>query len=555
MRFNQPKFRDEYDFIVVGSGSAGAIVASRLAEEHSNGVLLLEAGPRDSSLLLSVPAAMRYAYNASRFNWNYETEPEPWLNDRILTQPRGKVLGGSSSINGQLYLRGHPMDYEEWSETGAAGWSYAEVLPYFRRLETRVDGNSDYQGHDGPIRASTTEADDLLTQAFFKAGEEAGYLRTDDVNGGQQDGFGLLPKNIAEGRRSSTSRCYLRNSPKNLDIRTGCTARRLVFEDKSAKGVQFTQGGRSIVASARREVILSAGAINSPLILMHSGIGPAGELSEHGIPVLHELPGVGQNLMDHPLTSIQARCNRPITLHSHFNPLSIGKGVIDWVLTRKGLLADNHFDAVCFIRSRAGVRFPDLQIALFRIAVAEGSSDFLKEHAFQLQFTYQRPRSRGWVGLTSPDPLSPPRIRYNLLEHQNDVVRMIEGLWLSRELMVQPSFAVYVGEEIFPGADVHAFEDIEAWLRENCHSSYHPCGTCKMGNDKMAVVDSECRVHGIRSLRIVDASIMPTIPSANLNCPTMMIGEKASDLILGRKPLPPSNLPYFTDPNWKTAQR
>ncbi|MES0880835.1 choline dehydrogenase [Roseibium sp. SCP14] len=545
----------QFDYIVVGSGSAGAIVAARLAEDGQNSVLLLEAGPKDNSPLFHVPAAMRYAYNAPKYNWNYETEPEPYLNNRVLVQPRGRVLGGSSSINGQLYLRGHPLDYEGWAEEGAQGWSYAEVLPYFQRLETRVDGKSEYQGHKGCIRASTMGSDNPLTQAFLKAGEEAGYQRTDDVNGRQQDGFGYFPKNIADGRRSSTAYCYLRNPPANLDIQTGCQVRNLVIENKIAKGVRYRQNGREVSVTARREIILSAGAFNSPVILMQSGIGPASQLKEHGIDVVHDLPGVGENLMDHPLTSLQLKCTQPVTLYKHLNLFSQAKGAIEWLLTRKGLLASNHFDAVCFIRTKAGVRFPNMQIALFQIAVAEGSADFLKEHAFQLQFTNQRPKSRGYVKLASSDPFAAPRIRYNMLEHPDDVEELVAGLRLSRELTEQPSLAAFTGEEIFPGAQVQSDAEIEAWLRDNCHSSYHPSGTCKLGTDALSVVDPQCRVHGIENLRVADASIMPIIPSANLNCPTMMIGEKTADMVLGKPPLPAANLPYYTDPNWQLAQR
>jgi choline dehydrogenase len=543
------------DYVVVGAGSAGAIIAARLAEDPSVSVLLLEAGPRDTSPLFHIPAAMRYAYNAPKYNWNYETEPEPFLNNRVLVQPRGKVLGGSSSINGQLYLRGHPMDYEGWAEAGARGWSYADVLPYFKRLETRVDGAGDYRGQAGRIRASTMGADNPLTRAFLQAGSEAGYLRTDDVNGGQQDGFGLLPKNVANGRRSSTAQCYLRNPPANLIIETGCHVRNIVMDGRKATGLRMVQNGQEVTVRASREVILSAGAFNSPMILMHSGIGPAAQLRDHGIDVLHDLPGVGENLMDHPLTSLQVTCTRPVTLYRHLNLFSQAKGVLDWLLTRKGLLANNHFDAVGFVRTKAGVRFPNLQIALFQIAVAEGSADFVKEHAFQLQFANQRPQSRGYVRLASGDPFAAPRIRFNLLEHPDDVEELKAGFRLSRELVQQPALAAFTGKEIFPGARVKSDADLEAWLRETCHSSYHPCGTCKMGVDPMAVVDPECRVHGIEGLRVADASVMPVIPSANLNCPSMMIGEKAADMIAGKDPLPPSNLPYYSDPNWETSQR
>ena len=433
----------EFDYIVAGAGSAGAIVAARLAEHDATSVLLLEAGPKDRSLLFHVPAAIRYAYNVPKYNWNYVTEPEPFLNGRILVQPRGKVLGGSSSINGQLYLRGHPLDYDGWADAGARGWSYAEVLPYFRRLETRVDGNSAYQGHGGRIKASTMGGDHPLTRAFLAAGREAGYLESDDVNGAQQDGFGLLPKNVADGRRSSTARCYLRDPPANLHVRTGCHVRALVIENRVAKGIRFVRDGQNVTATARREVILSAGAFNSPLILMQSGIGPAAQLRKHGIEVVRDLPGVGENLMDHPLTSLQIKCTKPVTLYRHLNLFSQAKGALEWALARKGLLASNHFDAVCFIRTRAGIRSPNLQIALFQIAVAEGSADFVREHAFQLQFTNQRPQSRGYVRLASNDPFAAPRIRYNLLERREDVDELTAGLKLSRELLSQASLASF----------------------------------------------------------------------------------------------------------------
>lgn len=543
-----------HDYVVVGSGSAGAIVASRLAETDGGSVLLLEAGPEDSSLLLRIPAAMRHAYDAPRYNWSYETEPEPHLGHRRLKQPRGRVLGGSSSINGQLYLRGHPLDYEGWARSGATGWSYADVLPYFRRLEARRDGDSPYKGMSGPVPVTTVEPD-TLARAFLDAGNQAGYRSTVDVNGFQQDGFGLLPKNIAGGRRSSTAHGYLRNPPENLRIQTGSVATRVLFNGRRAKGVEFRRGGETTIVHAEREVVICAGAFNSPALLMRSGIGPADHLRDLGIEVILHSPGVGENLMDHPLTSVQVECTEPITLHRYDNPVSKALGVLQWLGTRKGILANNHFDTVAFVRSRSGVRFPNLQIALFAIAVAEGSAEFVKRHAFQLQFAIQRPASRGRVRLAKAGSDEMPRIRFNLLERPCDVEDLKAGLFLSRELLRQPALAGFTGKELFPGKQVTSDEDVEAWLRETCHSSYHPCGTCKMGDDGMAVVDGECRVRGVTGLRIADASIMPLIPSANLNCPTMMIGEKAADHIGGKGTEPPVNLRYFVDPRWESSQR
>ncbi len=544
-----------FDYIIVGSGSAGAIVASRLAEDTSVSVLLLEAGGRDRSLLLRIPAAMRYVYQMPKFNWNYSTEPEPYLNHRILEQPRGKVLGGSSSINGQLYLRGHPLDFESWGEIGVDGWSYANVLPYFKRLETRVDGSSEYRGSDGPIRVSTVGAEEPLTRAFLQASKEAGYLQSEDVNGAQQDGFGLLPKNIANGIRSSTSQFYLGKPPANLKIKPKCHVHKLLLDGREVKGVSYHENGREQSVAASQEVVLSAGAFNSPLILMQSGIGPANELREHGIEVVHDLPGVGENLMDHPIVSLQFLCTQPVTLVRYLSWFARAKGLMQWLFNRTGFLAGNHFDAAGFVRSDKGVRYPDLQFGLFQVAGSGLTADFIKEHAYQIQISHQRPLSRGYVRLSCADFRAKPRIRFNHLGCQEDVNVMIAGLRLARELTQQPSLQEYTADELCPGTEISSEREIEDWLRDNCGSSYHPSGTCKMGADRMSVVDSECRVRGVGKLRVADASIMPLIPSANLNCPAMMIGEKAADLVAGKCPLPASDLHYFSDPNWEVSQR
>ncbi len=536
-----------FDYVIVGAGSAGAIIASRLAENPGHKVLLVEAGPLDRHPMLRIPAAMRYAYNAPRYNWNYLTEAEPFLGNRRLVQPRGKVLGGSSSINGQIYLRGHPLDYEGWSEAGAKGWSYADVLPYFRKLESVQGVRSEYRGEHGPVQVRNVEPGPL-ERAFLNAGKQAGYRQTEDVNGYQQDGFGILEKNIGDGLRSSTARCYLRNPPDNLRILTGSTARRIMFEARRANGIIYARGGKEFVAQATRSVVLCAGAFNSPFLLMHSGLGPASQLRANGIGVLQDLPGVGTNLMDHPLSAVQVACSSPVTLYRYLSLPSRLFGLAKWLFTRKGFLANNHFDVVAFLNTGPEVPFPNLQIALFAIAVAEGSADFVRQHAFQLQFSIQRPLSRGHVRLRGPDPFAPPSIVYNMLEHERDMKEMTAGFRLSRQLLLQPALARFAGKELIPGAEITTDDELEAWIRQYCHSSYHPCGTCRMGTDRLAVVDEACRVRGVEGLCVADASIMPVIPSANLNCPAMMIGEKAADHIAGKQLLNPEPLPFFREP-------
>ena len=547
----------EVDYVVIGSGSAGAVIAARLSEDRAVSVLLLEAGPRDRSPILHLPAAARYAFNARRFNWSYESEPEPHLGGRRIRHPRGRVLGGSSSINGLVFLRGHALDYEGWDEAGATGWAYADVLPYFRKLETRVDHSSPYQGDDGPVRVSIAEPPNPISRAFIEACRQAGYPFSEDVNGYRQDGCGRFPMNAAHGLRWSTARAYLygaRNRA-NLDVRCGSHVDRIEFEGHRAVAVAWRRGRVRRKVRARREIVLGAGAFNSPKLLMLSGIGDGDELKTHGIPVVQELPGVGANLMDHPLTAIQLKCRQPVSLAGQLGLAAKARGVLRWLAHRDGLLASNHFECGAFIRSEAGVRFPDLQLYLFPIGVAEGSNDFMHEHGFQVQISTQRSRSRGRVRLASPDPDAAPRIRFNYLEAERDLVELRAGFRHAREILAQPAMREFRGEEISPSASLTSDRDLDAFIRRNVVSSYHPCGTCRMGQDPMSVVDPECRVHGVEGLRVADASVMPLIPSCNLNGPTLMIGEKAADSIAGRPPLPPSNLPYFVEPEWRTRQR
>ena len=547
----------EVDYVVIGSGSAGAVIAARLSEDRDVSVLLLEAGPRDRSPILHLPAAARYAFNARRFNWSYVGEPEPHLGGRRLQHPRGRVLGGSSSINGLVYLRGHALDYEGWAEAGAAGWAYADVLPYFRKLETRVDHSNPYQGDEGPVRVSTAERPNPISRAFIEACRQAGYAFSEDVNGYRQDGSGWFPMNAANGLRWSTARAYLYGARHrtNLDVQCGSHVDRIEFEGRRAGAVAWRRGGVQRRVRARREIVLSAGAFNSPKLLMLSGIGDGDALKAHGIPVVQELAGVGTNLMDHPLTAIQVKCRQPVSLAGELSLAAKARGALRWLVRRDGLLASNHFECGAFIRSEAGVRFPDLQLYLFPIGVAEGSSDFMREHGFQVQISTQRSRSRGWVRLASSDPDAAPRMRFNYLETDRDWTELRAGFRLAREILAQPAMRDLHGGELSPGSSRTSDRDLDAFIRRNVVSSYHPCGTCRMGQDPMSVVDPECRVHGVEGLRVADASIMPLITSCNLNCPTLMIGEKAADLIAGRPPLPPSNLPYFVEPEWRTRQR
>jgi choline dehydrogenase len=550
---------ETFDFVVVGSGSAGSVLANRLTGDGCHSVLVLEQGGSDRSVFIQMPSALAIPMNSPRYDWGYRTEPEPGLGGRSMHCPRGKVIGGSSSINGMVYVRGNPLDFDGWAEGGAAGWAYRDVLPYFRRAETRSAGGDGWRGSDGPLHTSYGRLANPLYRAFVEAGRQAGYAESEDLNGFRQEGFGRLDMTVHRGRRWSAANAYLRPALRrpNLQLRAHCLATRVVFEGRRAVGVAYRRGGTETVVRARREVILCGGPINSPQLLELSGIGRPDEMARHGIATLHALPGVGENLQDHLEFYFQVACTQPITLYSSLGPLAKLRIGLRWLLAKDGLGATNHFEVGGFIRSRAGVRYPDIQFHFLSLAISYDGSRQVRRHGFQAHVGPMRSKSRGSVRLRAADPAERPAIRFNYLSHPDDLEEMRACVRLTREIFAQDAFAPYRGEELSPGAHVREDAEIDAFVREHVESAYHPCGTCRMGDpaDPRAVVDAQGRVIGLDALRVVDSSIMPAITNGNLNAPTIMIAEKCADAILGRPPLPPSDVPVHCAPDWRTAQR
>jgi choline dehydrogenase len=548
-----------FDYLIVGAGSAGCVLANRLGADPAVRILLLEAGPADQSWTIDMPSAVGLVVGGTRYNWSYSSEPEPYLDGRRIGTPRGRTLGGSSSINGMVYIRGHARDYDGWAAQGCAGWGYQDVLPYFKRAQTHADGADEYRGASGHLHVTPGDTTTPLCAAFLAAGAQAGYGLSDDLNGYRQEAFGPVDRTTRAGRRWSTSRGYLREALErgNVQVRTEALALRILFDGKRAAGIEYEHNGEVHQAFARREVLLTAGAINSPQLLLLSGIGPAAELRDLGIEVKHDLPGVGRRLNDHPDTVVQYLCKQPVSLYPWTT--APGKWWIGarWFATHDGLAASNHFEAGAFIRSRAGVEFPDLQLTFMPLAVKPGSVDLVPGHAFQIHIDLMRPTSLGSVTLNSADPRQPPRILFNYLKTEQDRADMRAGARLVREIIAQPAMAAYRGEELVPGPQAQSDEALDAWARQVTETGYHASGTCKMGlaDDAEAVVDPQLRVHGLDGLRVVDASIMPVIVSGNTNAPTVMIAEKASDLIRGLPPLPPVDAPVWIHPQWQTQQR
>lgn len=538
---------DRFDYVIVGAGSAGCVLADRLsAAGHS--VCVLEFGGSDRSVLIQMPAALSIPLNMAKYAWLYRTEPEPHLDGRRITCPRGKVLGGSSSINGLVYVRGNPLDYDGWEALGAAGWGFRDVLPYFRRAEARQEGGDEYRGAEGPLATRYGPMANPLYAAFVAAAQQAGYPATADTNGAVQEGFGRMDMTVKDGVRWSAANAYLRPAMarKTLEVRTHARATRILFEGRTAVGVEYRQGNATLAVAASREVILCGGPINSPQLLKLSGVGPAAELSSHGIPVVADRPGVGENLQDHTELYFQVACTRPITLYGQTGLLRRAAIGLRWLLRRDGLGASNHFESCGFIRSRDGLTHPDIQFHFLPLAVTYDGRKLASEHGFQAHVGPMRSKSRGDVRLASSDPEAAPLIRFNYMSHPDDWTEIRACVRLTREIFAQAAFDPYRGREIQPGADVVGDDAIDGFVRQKLESAYHPAGTCRMGDplEPMTVVDPEARVVGLERLRVVDSSIMPTLTTGNLNAPTIMIGEKMADAILGRPALPASNALY-----------
>ena len=546
------------EYIIVGAGSAGCAMAYRLAEAGKR-VLVIEHGGTDAGPFIQMPAALSYPMNMKRYDWGFHTEPEPHLDGRVLATPRGKVVGGSSSINGMVYVRGHARDFDHWADQGAAGWAYADVLPYFKRMEHwHGDGPSEWRGTDGPLHITRGPRKNPLFDAFIAAGAEAGYPVTADYNGQQQEGFGPMEATIYNGQRWSAANAYLKPAIKtgNVEI-VRAFARRVVIEEGRAVGVEIERGGEISILRASGEVILAASSINSPKLLLLSGIGDAAHLAEHGIPLVAHRPGVGANLQDHLELYLQFAASKPITLYKYWNIW--GKALIgaQWLFTKKGLGASNQFEACAFIRSQAGVDYPDIQYHFLPIAVRYDGQAAAEGHGFQAHVGPMRSASRGSVTLRSADPTDAPRILFNYMSAPSDWEDFRRAIRLTREIFGQDAFKPFMKHEIQPGNSVQTDAELDDFIKNHVESAYHPCGTARMGraDDLYAVVDAECRVIGVEGLRLADSSIFPRVPNGNLNGPSIMVGEKAADHILGRAPLAPSNQEPWINSGWKEAQR
>ena len=533
---------ESYDYIIIGAGSAGCVLADKLSAGGRHSVLVLEAGPMDRNPMIHIPAGLYTAYKNPGINWNYLTEPEAELHGRRVEMPRGKVVGGSSSINGMVYMRGLPQDYDRWAdEPGLGEWRYSRCLPYFKAGESSDRGPNDWRGGDGPLGVMKGASDNPLYDAFLEAGAQAGQGTTDDPNGYDPEGVSRLDATRSNGRRCSAAMAYLHpaRSRPNLTLRTRAMVERLVISGNRASGVMYTHGGETRTVEAGKEVILSGGAINSPQTLMLSGIGPADHLREHGIEVRCDLPGVGRNLQDHATVAMMWSCTRSFPVHRVNRPLNKLLAGAEWFLTRGGLASSNHFEAGGLIRGNHRVAHPNLQYHFGPTGYEYEGRKLKLRQAFMLQVDQLRPRSHGHIALRSADPGEKPAMFFRYLSDRHDLEELVEGVGKMRELVSQAAFDDLRGVELVPGPDVRTRAEIEEAVRALTSTDFHPCGTCRMSHGADGVVDSELRVHGIEALRVVDASVMPRVVSGNLNAPTQMIAARAADWILGTPQLEP----------------
>ena len=537
--------RTAFDFIIIGAGSAGCVLANRLSADASTSVLIIEAGSRRAGLYSAMPAGVYRAYKDPRINWNYVSEPEPLMDDRRIPVPRGKVVGGSSAINSMVYLRGQPQDYDGWEEAGAKGWAYADCLPYFRRSETSDTGANFFRGDSGPLSVERGKLESPIFDSFLASAEEAGHGISDDLNGAQPEGFARLQSTKRNGRRCSSAAAYLLPvlSRKNLELITDTHVTHIVVERGRAVGIETVRNGQREVIRANCEVLLCGGAINSPQILMLSGIGPADHLKDLGIGVVHDLPGVGANLQDHMDVLLTFRTRAPISIAWLESPLHRFGAGIRWLATGGGTVASNIFEVGGFLRSHRRVNRSNLQVHLAPVLFEDGPDGLLLSEGYTVHLSQLRQESRGTIRLRSPDPVELPKIRFNFLSTDNDKREFRDGIARIRELVATGPLAEITRDENSPGAEAVSDTDLDGFIRSRAETEYHPSCTCRIGTDPMAVVDHDLNVHGLTGLRVVDASVMPHVVSANLNGPTIMIAEKAADRILGKERLPPARLP------------